>query len=58
MKKIRDFISSFCVFSAMLLPLLIAVGIFVAYLVALFKYGSMPVSEVPAWAFWFLRCGK
>lgn len=58
MRKIRDFISSLWMFFILSLPFIIAVGIFIAYLVALFKYGSMPVSDIPAWAFWLLRCSK
>lgn len=58
MKKLKDFFSSLWIFVILSLPLIIAVGIFVAWLVALFKYGSMPVSDIPAWAFWLLRCGK
>lgn len=58
MKKIKDFFNCLWIFIVLSLPLIIAVGIFVAYLVALFKYGSMPVSDIPAWAFWLLRCGE
>lgn len=58
MKKLKDFFRSLWIFVILSLPLIIAVGIFVAWLVALFKYGSMPVSDIPAWAFWLLRCGK
>lgn len=58
MKKIKDFFNALWIFIVLSLPLIIAVGIFVAYLVALLKYGSTPISEIPAWAFWLLRCGK
>lgn len=33
----------------------VIIGIIVAFTVFLVKYGSTPVSELPAWAFWLLN---
>lgn len=38
--------------------ILMIVTLIVAYVYALTKYGNVPISELPTWAWWLLKNGK
>ena len=40
------------------ISILAVVAVITLYIVALVKYGGKPITEIPSWAFVFLRGGK
>lgn len=40
------------------IAILMIITLIVAYVYALTKYGNVPISELPTWAWWLLKSGK
>ena len=45
-------------FILFVIAMLILVALVVLYVYALIKYGNVPISELPTWAWWLLKSGK
>ena len=45
-------------FIVFVIAMLMLVALIVAYTYALIKYGNVPISELPTWAWWLLKSGK
>lgn len=45
-------------FIVFVIAMLMLVGLVVLYVYALIKYGNVPISELPTWAWWLLKSGK
>lgn len=41
-----------------IIAILMIITLIVAYVYALTKYGNVPISELPTWAWWLLKSGK
>ena len=54
MKKIKDWLITIL----MLLPYIIGAALVIGVIISLVKYGNKPISEIPAWALFFMFRGR
>ena len=48
----------FLIFLIFILAIIVAIALVVGFFIAMFKYGTTPVHELPTWAYFLLRGGN
>ena len=58
MSKKKDYLERVLILSPFVIGALLVIALIIFKLMVMINYGDTPITEVPAWVFWFMQSGS